>query len=54
MDPEGVLRAANAKFRRRFAAMEGEAGGFDELGKLTADDLEGLWSKAKADVEVRS
>jgi XTP/dITP diphosphohydrolase/ATP diphosphatase len=52
VDPEGALRAANAKFRRRFAAMEIEAGGFDELGKRSADELEALWNQAKAAGEV--
>ncbi|HEX3571334.1 MAG TPA: nucleoside triphosphate pyrophosphohydrolase [Acidobacteriaceae bacterium] len=52
VDPEGALRAANAKFRRRFAAMEIEAGGFDELGKRSADELEALWNQAKAVGEV--
>jgi nucleoside triphosphate diphosphatase len=54
VDPEAVLRAANAKFRRRFAVMERKAGGFEELGKLGANELEALWSKAKADGEIRS
>lgn len=54
VDAEGALRAANGKFRRRFAAMEAEAGGFDALGKLSADALEDLWGKAKASDEVRA
>jgi XTP/dITP diphosphohydrolase/ATP diphosphatase len=54
IDPEGALRAANAKFRRRFAAMESEAGGFDALGRRSADELEELWARAKASGEVRA
>jgi len=55
IDPEGALRAANGKFRLRFAAMEAEAGGFDALGTLSADELEALWSRAKAgEVKVGS
>jgi len=55
IDPEGALRAANGKFRLRFAAMEAEAGGFDALGRLSADELEALWSRAKAgEVKVGS
>jgi ATP diphosphatase len=48
VDPESALRRANAKFRRRFAAMEIEAGGFDALSLLTPAELESLWGRAKA------
>jgi XTP/dITP diphosphohydrolase/ATP diphosphatase len=54
IDPEGALRAANAKFRRRFAAMEAQAGGFDALGSFSPDELEGLWQQAKAVGEVKA
>ena len=47
VDAEGALRAANAKFRRRFAAMEARAGGFEGLGRLNPDQLEMLWSEVK-------
>ena len=47
VDPEVALRKTNAKFRRRFAAMEREAGGRSQLEKLSADELETLWSRAK-------
>ena len=46
-DPELALRKSNAKFRRRFAAMEREAGGRSQLEKMPADELETLWSRAK-------
>lgn len=46
VDPEAALRTANAKFERRFAAMEAMAGpGFDEL---PLDDKEALWVRAKS------
>ena len=45
VDAEGSLRAANAKFRRRFAAMEREAGG--PLEGKGIEELEELWVKAK-------
>lgn len=47
IDPEGVLRAANGKFRRRFAAMEQRAGGSAALAQRTPQELEALWSEAK-------
>lgn len=48
MDPEGALRAANAKFERRFAAMESLARdeGLD-LQRLTPEAWEILWQRAK-------
>jgi nucleoside triphosphate diphosphatase len=48
VDPEQALRAANAKFRRRFVAMESAAGGHKALAERTPDELEALWAKAKA------
>jgi XTP/dITP diphosphohydrolase/ATP diphosphatase len=47
IDPESALRASNAKFRRRFRAMESAAGGKDGLAARTSAELEDLWSKAK-------
>jgi ATP diphosphatase len=47
VDPESALRGANAKFRRRFAAMEAAAGGRDALAGLTAPELDELWNRAK-------
>lgn len=46
VDPELALRDANAKFRRRFAAMEAASSG--PLEELSPDQLEELWSRAKA------
>jgi ATP diphosphatase len=45
IDPEAALRGANAKFERRFKAMEAQAGeafpGFD------LDAKEALWTEVK-------
>jgi len=47
IDPESALRAANAKFRSRFTAMEAAAGGTDALAARTPPQLEELWNQAK-------
>lgn len=46
IDAEAALRAANAKFERRFRAMETIAG--EEFAALSLDDKEALWARAKA------
>jgi len=46
VDPETALRATNAKFRRRFAAMESAAGSRDALAASTPSELDRLWNKA--------
>jgi ATP diphosphatase len=45
IDAEAALRAANAKFERRFAAMEADAG--DAFADLSLEEKEELWLKAK-------
>ena len=45
VDPELALRRTNAKFRRRFAAMEQASG--EALHKRRPAELEALWEKAK-------
>jgi len=45
VDAEAALRAANAKFERRFKAMEAEAG--DAFAGLDLDGKEALWVIAK-------
>ena len=47
IDPESALRATNAKFRRRFAAMESAAGSTDALAASTPSELDQLWNQAK-------
>jgi nucleoside triphosphate diphosphatase len=47
VDTESALRGSNAKFRRRFGAIEAAAGGFDALALLSPGELETLWSEAK-------
>jgi ATP diphosphatase len=45
VDPELALRRSNAKFRRRFAAMEQASDG--ALSQRSATELEALWAQAK-------
>ena len=45
IDPEAALRSANAKFEKRFRAMEDMAG--DAFTGLTLDEKEALWVRAK-------
>jgi MazG family protein len=45
VDPELALRRSNAKFRRRFAAMEQASDG--ALSQRSAPELEALWAQAK-------
>jgi len=47
VDPEAALRRANAKFRRRFSAMESAAGGREGLAASDAAKLDKLWNEAK-------
>jgi len=48
IDPESALRDTNAKFRRRFRAMESAAGGHESLEQRSPEELEALWAKSKA------
>jgi XTP/dITP diphosphohydrolase/ATP diphosphatase len=50
VDPESALRSSNAKFRRRFAAMESAAGGSDALAGSSPSELDQLWNQAKNSV----
>ncbi|MEO6982777.1 MAG: nucleoside triphosphate pyrophosphohydrolase [Edaphobacter sp.] len=47
LDPESALRTSNAKFRRRFSAMESAAGSRDALADCTPAELDELWNRAK-------
>lgn len=51
IDPETALRLGNAKFERRFRAMEAAAG--DAFAALPADAKEALWAQAKTDEHDR-
>jgi MazG family protein len=51
VDPEMALRDANAKFRRRFGAME--AASERPLEELKAEELEALWAGSKAAEQKR-
>mgnify|MGYP001282714415 FL=1 len=46
VNPESAMRAANAKFKRRFDQVEVLAGGV-EIQQLSASELELLWAKVK-------
>jgi XTP/dITP diphosphohydrolase/ATP diphosphatase len=54
VDAESALRAANAKFRARFRAMEANAGGFDALAALSPAELDALWNRAKRGTNAKS
>ena len=47
LDPGTALRRGNAKFERRFRAMEQLAGGHEQLEERDLDGLEALWQKVK-------
>jgi ATP diphosphatase len=47
IDPEAALRAGNAKFERRFRAMEAEAGGDGRFADLDFAQQEALWQAVK-------
>jgi ATP diphosphatase len=51
VDAESALRRTNATFRKRFAAMEKSAGGAAVLEMKSSEQLEQLWSEAKATEE---
>ncbi|MGI9323456.1 MAG: hypothetical protein ACR2PJ_07740 [Pseudomonadales bacterium] len=48
VEPDGALRRANRKFRRRFRYMEDGAG--VALEDMSAEQLEELWEGAKGGV----
>ena len=49
-DPEAALRATNAKFERRFRRIEAAAASTGRpVGSLGLDELEALWTRAKAE-----
>jgi ATP diphosphatase len=54
IDPATALRRGNAKFERRFRALEDAAGGQDGLGAMELDAMESLWQQLKRKREGRS
>ncbi len=47
IDPGAALRRGNAKFERRFRAMENAAGGQDGLQSMALEEMESLWQEIK-------
>ena len=47
IDPAAALRRSNAKFERRFRAVEEAAGGQNGLQKMDLDAMEVLWQEVK-------
>ena len=54
LEPKFVLRAANAKFRRRFNALERCAAGADALRAATPEQREQWWREVKAEESASS
>jgi len=54
IDPGTALRRSNAKFERRFRAMEDTVGGHDGLESLDLDEMELLWQETKGKVKHES
>lgn len=55
VDPESALRAANAKFERRFRAVEAALAAAGRApAEASLDEMEDLWAKAKADERRRA
>ena len=48
-DAESLMREANAKFERRFRALESLSGGGESLKSLTTNELEQLWRRVKSE-----
>ena len=51
IDPGTALRRSNAKFERRFRAMEEAAGGQEGLDSLELDEMEAVWQEIKKTTE---
>lgn len=51
IEPEFALRAANARFRARFNAMEHAVGSLQALNDAGPDQLEILWQQAKSSLK---
>jgi len=53
IDPGSALRRGNAKFERRFRAMEDAVGGHDTLEGMELDAMEALWQKIKKTADTK-
>jgi MazG family protein len=53
IDPGTALRRSNAKFEKRFRAMEHAAGGQDGLAGMSLDSMEDLWQTVKKSPESK-
>jgi len=53
IDPGTALRRGNAKFERRFRAMEDTVGGHDGLESMGLDEMESLWQQVKKNTEKK-
>ena len=51
IDPGTALRRGNAKFERRFRAMEDAVGGHDGLQSMGLEEMESLWQQVKKNTE---
>lgn len=47
IDPEAALRRTNAKFERRFRAVEGQFGDAEALQATSLEEMEAAWQEAK-------
>ena len=55
IDPEAALRAANAKFTRRFSAIEAALAAQDRRPEdSTLEEMDALWNAAKADEKAQT
>ena len=53
IDPGTALRRGNAKFERRFRAMEDAVGGHDGLADMNLDAMEALWQQVKKTIDQK-
>ena len=52
IDPGTALRRSNAKFERRFRAMEESVGGHEGLDSMSLDTMEELWQNTKRHLDT--
>ena len=50
VDPAAALRYANAKFEKRFRAMESAVGSSEQLKTMNLEELEALWQQVKKSI----